>query len=461
MVMNTPDMDRLAAAADRWRRAGKLSKACAEFERILEDNSTHPMALRGRARIALARGENDALAWFDRALRSDPGNGDLWLGKAQALDVSGDIEDALAIAHQLVDQAPGWIEGLRFLAQLRVARGDSDFSGHYASAARKAPRDPNILYDWINQLAALDHFADAAEVAGQAAKAFPNEAVFGLMHASNVSASGELSIADQIFAGLTLDTAERQRNEARHRIRRGEFDLSEDLLVNALAADGSDIAAWALQGLVWRATDKARSDWLHDQDGFVSRIELRDEAGALDTALPLLHELHDAASMPIGQSLRGGTQTRGNLFDRLEPDFSALKHAIEATLEDYQAALPPYDKSHPLLCNRDTQWQIAGSWSVRLSGGGDHHKSHIHPAGVISSALYVDVPGQLSGDDEQAGWLEIGRPPDDLMLDMGPLATIEPKAGYLALFPSTLYHGTRPFRSGRRMSVAFDAVAVS
>lgn len=461
MGMNTPDMDRLAAEADGWRRSGALLRAREAFDTILEQDSKHPAALRGRARIALACGDDDTLDWFDRGLGIDPGSADLWLGKAQALDITGDSKGALAITRQLVEQAPNWLEGLRFLAQLRVARGDSDFSGHYASAARKAPRDPNILYDWINQLAALDRFADAAEVAGQAAKAFPNEAVFGLMHASNVSASGELSIADQIFAGLTLDTAERQRNEARHRIRRGEFDLSEDLLVKALAADGGDIAAWALQGLVWRATDKARSDWLHDQDNFVSRIEMRDEAGALDAALPLLHELHDAASMPIGQSLRGGTQTRGNLFDRLEPELGALKHAIEATLEDYQVALPLYDKSHPLLCRRDTQWQLAGSWSVRLSGGGDHHKSHIHPAGVISSALYVDVPAQWTGDDEQAGWLEIGRPPDDLMLDMGPLATIEPKAGYLALFPSTLYHGTRPFRSGRRMSVAFDAVAVS
>jgi len=131
---------------------------------------------------------------------------------------------------------------------------------------------------------------------------------------------------------------------------------------------------------------------------------LLDDGNALAATTPLLHRLHDNAALPIGQSLRGGTQTRGNLFDRLEPEFAALRRAIEATLEDYRATLPPQDLRHPLLRRREQPWQLAGSWSVRLSGGSDHHKSHIHPSGVISSALYLEVPE--SGTDEtlnQAG----------------------------------------------------------
>jgi len=48
--------------------------------------------------------------------------------------------------------------------------------------------------------------------------------------------------------------------------------------------------------------------------------------------------------------------------------------------------------------------------------------------------------------------------PPDLGLDLPPLRTIEPQPGYLALFPSTLYHGTTPFGSAERMTVAFDVV---
>ena len=41
-------------------------------------------------------------------------------------------------------------------------------------------------------------------------------------------------------------------------------------------------------------------------------------------------------------------------------------------------------------------------------------------------------------------------------MDLDPLVTLEPKAGTLVLFPSYLYHGTRPFAAGERLSVAFD-----
>ena len=55
-----------------------------------------------------------------------------------------------------------------------------------------------------------------------------------------------------------------------------------------------------------------------------------------------------------------------------------------------------------------------------------------------------------------AGSLDLGRPPPDLRLDLPPMATLHPERGCCALFPSTLYHGTRPVTGGKRMTVAFD-----
>ncbi len=156
-----------------------------------------------------------------------------------------------------------------------------------------------------------------------------------------------------------------------------------------------------------------------------------------------------------GQSLRGGTQTRGNLFERAEPELARLNAALMAALEDYRAGLPPADAAHPLLRHRDDGWAITGSWSVRLAGGGDHHAPHLHPQGLLSSACYLVLP-DAADEEAQAGWIELGRPAPDLRLDLPPLYTLEPKVGHLALFPSTLYHGTRPFRQGQRMTVAFD-----
>jgi hypothetical protein len=92
---------------------------------------------------------------------------------------------------------------------------------------------------------------------------------------------------------------------------------------------------------------------------------------------------------------------------------------------------------------------------VRLTGGG-FHVAHIHPHGVLSSACYFAVP-QPSAPQE--GWLEIGGPPTGLDLPLDPLVRIEPRAGRVALFPSFMYHGTRPFSGGERLTVAFDVVA--
>ncbi|MFV0643580.1 MAG: putative 2OG-Fe(II) oxygenase, partial [Sphingomonadaceae bacterium] len=76
--------------------------------------------------------------------------------------------------------------------------------------------------------------------------------------------------------------------------------------------------------------------------------------------------------------------------------------------------------------------------------------------GIISSALYVDLPDKNFLKDH-AGWLQLGAAPPDMRLpELQPLFEIEPKIGRLALFPSTLYHGTRRFESGTRMTVAYD-----
>jgi uncharacterized protein (TIGR02466 family) len=104
---------------------------------------------------------------------------------------------------------------------------------------------------------------------------------------------------------------------------------------------------------------------------------------------------------------------------------------------------------------RDRRIRFSGSWSVLLRGGG-HHANHVHPQGWISSALYIRVPELAQDDPEHAGWLTIGEPQAELGLHLSPLREIEPKRGQLVLFPSYMWHGTRPFTEGERMSVAFD-----
>ena len=53
------------------------------------------------------------------------------------------------------------------------------------------------------------------------------------------------------------------------------------------------------------------------------------------------------------------------------------------------------------------------------------------------------------GGADHAGWLALGEPQAELGLDLPPIRLIEPKPGRLVLFPSTMWHGTRPFADGR------------
>jgi predicted 2-oxoglutarate/Fe(II)-dependent dioxygenase YbiX len=55
-----------------------------------------------------------------------------------------------------------------------------------------------------------------------------------------------------------------------------------------------------------------------------------------------------------------------------------------------------------------------------------------------------------------AGWLALGLAPPELQLDLPASGFVEPKAGRLVLFPSTMWHSTVPFEQGERLTIAFD-----
>ena len=441
------------AAAER--AAGNLAEAQVLYDRALALEPGNARALHGRARVAVERGQADAVARFEAALAANRGEADLWLGLAQSLDAAGERSRAQEIAEQLVAQAPHWLDALRFLAQLRLAAGETDFTAPYAEAERRVPGDPAIPFAHAEVLAGLDHAVAAAEVAAAARRRFPENGALALLEAVHRGSAGQDDLAEAIWTTLADASATRFLHEARHRIRLHQIDRAGNLLDRASQGTPWSVEVWALRGIVWRMAGDDRANWLHGQDGLMQMRPLPGREQVLDAARPLLHRLHDGSPLPLGQSLRGGTQTRGRLFDRAEGELRALHDALWAAAEDYRAGLPPADATHPLLRHRDEPWRITGSWSVRLSHGGDHHTSHIHPQGLLSSALYVQLP-ELGVDE---GLLELGRPAPDLRLDLGPLAQITPREGHLALFPSTLYHGTTPFGEGTRMTVAFDVQA--
>jgi Tfp pilus assembly protein PilF len=430
-----------------------LNDAAAAFDDALAAEPNRAKALIGRASVAMQRGEPSAPALLQRAKAAQPGNRDVTLQLAEAMEAEGDPQ-AIAVLDAVVRAEPDWVEGQRILARMRWEAGEGDrFTEELEQRLAETPNSPQLWYALVDALASADLHARAAQTARRGQQAIGDDPRLIASEAMHSSEEGDGAAAESAYARLDSALPGVAIAEARHRLRTGEWDRAEQLVARELQAEPWSVRGWALQGLLWRLRENSRSEWLHDQPGLYAAHQLDLEVAQISKVADRLRSLHQTRAHPLGQSLRGGTQTRGRLFERLEPEVVLLREAVRRTLERHWDSLPPLDETHPLLRHRDARPQFAGSWSVRLTDGG-FHVAHIHPRGVISSACYLVVP-PIGGEE---GHLEIGGPPPELGLPLAPLASFAPLPGRMILFPSTLFHGTRPFPTGERLTAAFDVV---
>ncbi|MBL8200632.1 MAG: tetratricopeptide repeat protein [Chromatiales bacterium] len=156
---------------------------------------------------------------------------------------------------------------------------------------------------------------------------------------------------------------------------------------------------------------------------------------------------------PRGVTTKRGFQTGGNLFAHGYPAIAKLHSDLVEELRRYRAALTPGDMA--LATRWPATMQLKG-WFVRLLTGG-HQYSHNHPFGWMSGCLYLQMPTQAPAGE---GAIEFGLAGGDFpLLSDRPAPTLlhQPMPGQVALFPSSLYHRTIPFRSDEeRLCIAFD-----
>ena len=433
------------------RQLGRHAEAALAFDAALAAQPGLASALKGRAQVALERGEEDAAARYRGAIASDPADLGAVHGFAEALEAEGS-DEASAVLEQVLAARPDWIAGHELLARIQAERGSPDFTRQMREAAARDPANRALALSLSKVLAAAGRWEEALSTLPHA-----DDPDLAIVRASLLSEAGDPAAALALLAKQRAASPASALPAARAHLRLGDPQAAARGLERAVAADPSAIAAWGLLELAWRLLGDQRSQWLSGQPGLFRAQDLGLAGSMLAELCTTLRGLHRTRAHPIGQSLRGGTQTRGALLLRSEPILAQLREALTGAIADYIAGLPPADETHPLLRHRERPVAIGGSWSVRLTGSG-FHVNHIHPEGVISSAFYVALPDAVTGSADRAGWLELGRPPAELALALEPLAVIEPRAGRLALFPSYLYHGTRPFADGERLTVAFDVV---
>jgi tetratricopeptide (TPR) repeat protein len=390
-----------------------------------------------------------------RALQLAPGDPEVVLGLASAFVADGQVDAALEGLEKIVARSPLWVEGHILLTKLRWLQGEREgFSRSFDEALAQYPNSFDLRRE---QLIALMHAEQWDEVLARVAQgraAVGEIPLFGANEAIVYAELGDVAQADKLFAPyLELEDGAVQVRRVRHLLRTARVDEAAQV-IEAWLYRPEGFMFWPYASIAWRMIDEQRWQWLEGDERFVGVYDISDRLPPLDVLAEKLRRLHTLSGQPLEQSLRGGTQTDGDIFQHIDPVLVQLREAVRATVTEHVAKFPDRDERHPLLAPKRDSIGFNGAWSVRLHSRG-YHANHVHPVGWISSALYVALPPDLG--QKEAGYLTLGeaRAPG-FEIDLPPFRTVEPKPGRLVLFPSYMWHGTRPFGEGERLTVAFD-----
>ena len=415
------------------------------------------MALRTAHRFA------EACDAFGAASKLGLRGGQFHANWAAAALGAGETGDAVKLYETALAEEPGHQESLKALTSIKFEFGDpANAFGHFEQSLHDRQGSVEAWVDWIGELIANYRYEEAAEIGRRAVAA--HRAVPGLAFLAALAAgmSGDAAQALRDLDGLPdslLQSDACLLGRAQLALRAGDPALAAKLAEEATRRNPVSQLGWALLGLAWRLLDDPHEQWLCDYERLVMVMDVPPPSGdsgpaqfAASVAVTL-DSLHQGGAAPGNQSLRNGTQTRGHLFNRPEPEVQQLRAAVTLAARNAIASLPD-DPTHPFLSRKSANLAFAGSWSARLQGGDGRHVPHFH-LGWMSSAYYARLPASDAGPDHQ-GWIEFGTSPSRFNLALPPRHMVEPVAGRLVLFPSYLWHSTVPFAAGSRLTAAFD-----
>ncbi len=451
---------------------GRLDDALAAY-RLAHDRApkfAEPAYNAGLLMTAAGR-HAEAADWFAQALDRDPDHAQATIAQAEALREAGNLGLSRDVLEALVARQPDDAVALTNLAASFSALGDDAAARDVALRAVAA--DPGLA-------AAHFNLGVAEQALGQ-----PSEAVERYRRVLALQPENAAAALNQGEAYLTLDDADAARTAFRRALSidpdfsKAAISLADmDLVAGAADAALATVdtflerrpaqpAALAMRAIVLRELgDDDAAQVLDDVDRFIVPRQIAPPAGYADIAAfnaALAAHILDHPSLtpaPAAHATRKGRHTGELLTPPLGPmaEFEAL---VRAAFTDYRRAFLG-QAAHPFLdaAPRDIDVTV---WAVVMDAEG-HQVPHIHPSAWLSGVYYVEIPNSIRAENpDHAGWIEFGRPPDDIHADrIGPLRMIQPEEGKMVLFPSHFYHRTIPLAGEkRRISMAFDVMAKS
>jgi tetratricopeptide (TPR) repeat protein len=455
----------LTDQAQALANAGRRDEAIAAYQAAARE---HPTSAVAEHNLAAALGDQhrcqESEAAAGRAFAKGLDAPETWLVLARALQGQARLEEAEGAYRQAVARRPGYADALADRAQLIWMRtGDL--------AAARAPLDAAIGAQPLDAALRLKR-ATLLEYAASPAAAFESLADLPAPLRSDPFIRIQMvqlavGLDPRRALALAHDLARQYPDEGTVLLALCQAELAAGEAVAAMRTGATLVERWPLNqhalGLLataWRLAGDGRYRALYDYDALIGEYRIDTPPGwsTLESYLGdlarALRALHPFVTHPLGQSLRGGSQTGQSLERSDDPVIRAFFQAIDGPIRRHIAGLGQGDD--PLRRRITGAYGFDAVWSVRLRPGG-RHADHLHQRGWLSSACYIDLPPAIGWDRQ--GWIKFGEPgvPTDPALP--PERHIKPEPGKLVLFPSYMWHGTVPFEGDApRLSIAFDVI---
>lgn len=382
----------------------------------------------------------------------------------------GDWVNAENFLQVAIELSPNMLEAHRALNQLYWEQArDDDFLLSYRRLKQDGKYTPAVRMNEVSTLVQTKQFDHARHLLVEGLKVDGNLADYRHALGAIECRESNLELARdhlQAAADAMPENNRWQVDLASVLIQLGNYEDAFKKLEHAGQQLPDNQEIWAYKGLCWRLTSDERFYWLYDE----RLIDYRplpiptgfDNSEHFFCSLAeSLSKLHTASRQPLDQSVAGGTQSMGNLFVQRDPVIQAYRTALYQRIQDFLHGLPKGDVQHPFYRRLRDDFRFAGAWSVSLLGDG-YHTNHVHPEGWLSGPCYVEVPSECCPEDvNQQGWVILG----ETSLNLGDrekvLRAICPSVGMSLLFPSYMWHGTRPFTSTqRRVTAPIDVLPV-
>lgn len=411
----------------------------------------------------------EAAEWFRNAMTRDPDHPAAAIGCAEALRAAGNLlaaKDELDARIALHPQDP-----VAYTNLAAVLSGMGDNIAARDAGERAVEIDPGLAAAHFNigvaQQSLGDHTA-ALERYRRTLALEPAHAAAALNLGEAYAALGDMEEAARAYLrALDIDPgfAKAAINLADMKLGAGEPEAALAVVDGFLSRHPSHPAALAFKAFALRDAGRdGEAGELDDPQRFIltRRLVPPEGYGDIDDfnqamAAHLLGHPTLTPS-PTAHATRKGRHSGELLSPPLGP-MGSFRDQVEAGFKAYKRKFAG-EPGHPYLdaCPEDIEISV---WGVVMDEDG-HQVPHIHPSAWLSGVYYVEVPDSVKSDDpSRAGWIEFGRPPEDIHVRHEPHVTyFRPEAGLMLLFPSHLYHRTVPLAgSARRISIAFDIVS--